>query len=80
MDVETAKAQLALAETEAAYLEAKSAFQADQTAAKKKAFKKAQAALVAARDDWRENHRTPPDGPGDGTVAPAPVEASLEVK
>jgi len=78
MNVATAKAQLSLAETSEEYLEAKAAYQADPE--KKPAFLKAQSKLVAARDDWRNNHRTAPSGEGDGTAQPDAVSASLEVK
>lgn len=77
MNVPEAEAQLALAKTEDKYREAKTAYQAD--AKKKPAFIKARNALVAARDEWRNNWRTSSDGPGDASVAPAPVSASLEV-
>ncbi len=77
MKVETAKAQLALAQAEDKYRKAKIAYQKD--AKKKPAFVKTRTALVDARNEWRNNWRTAPDGPGDAAVSPAPVTASLEV-
>ena len=77
MDVEHAEAQLALAKAGDTYRKAKAAYQSD--AKKKPAFVKARGALMAARDEWRNNWRTAPDGPGDAAVSPAPVTASLEV-
>ena len=76
MNVEMAEAQLALAKAEAAYLEAKSAY---QDGGDKAPFKKAQARLVAARDTWRNDYRSAPSGPGDAAVSPDPVSVSLEV-
>ncbi len=80
MNVETAQAQLGLAEASEAFLAAKLAYQADAKkldnpadSEKKPAFVEARDALVAARNDWRENYRTAPDGPGDGTANPEPV-------
>ncbi len=73
MNVDEAKAQLALAEAGENYRAAKAAYKADPK--KRPAFVKARDALVAARDDWRTNHRTG----GPGTANPAPVSASLEV-
>ncbi len=74
MKVETAEAQLALAKAEDQYRKAKIAYQKD--AKKKPAFVKARTALVKARNEWRNNWRTAPDGPGDAAVSPAPVTAS----
>ncbi len=77
MNVATAEAQLALAKAGEKYRAAKVAYQKD--AKKKPAFVKAQNVLVAARDDWRNNHRVLPDGPGDAAATPAPVDVSLGV-
>ena len=65
MNIEKAEAQLVWAKAEEAYLEAKAAYRSGGDRA---AYKKAQAKLVAARDDWRNNYRTAPSGPGDATV------------
>ncbi len=77
MNVDEAKAQLALAEAGARYRRAKAAYQDDPK--KKAAFVKARSALVAIRDDWRTNWRVSPNGPGDAVVTPEPVSASVEV-
>lgn len=77
MNVEQAKAQLTLAEASAKYLAAKAAYQ--ENAGKKAAFVKTRTALLAARDDWRNNYRTVPTGPGDAAASPTPVDVSLEV-
>ncbi len=80
MDVETAEAQLEYARTAEAFRAAKLAYQVDVAeladpadSEKKPAFVEARDALVAARNDWRNNYRTAPDGPGDGTANPEPV-------
>jgi len=77
LDVETAKAQLATVEAAEKYRAAKLAYQKDPK--KKPAFVKARTAHVEATNNWRNNYRTVPDGPGDGTAAPAPITTSLEV-
>ncbi len=86
MDVETAEAQLEYARTAEEYRAAKLAYQVDAAeladpadSEKKPAFVKARDALVAARDDWRNNYRTAPDGPGDGTANPDPLSVSVVV-
>jgi len=76
MDVDTAKAQLALAETRVKYLEAKAAYFEDMSDEKAKAvYRKLADEYVAVRDNWKLNFRTAPNGPGDGTVAPEPLKA-----
>ena len=77
MNVETAKAQLAMAEASEKYRKAKAAYQADSK--KKPAFVKARSLLVDVRNEWRVNHRTAPNGPGDASASPAPINALLEV-
>ena len=77
MDVETAEAQLALAKAGQEYREAKAVYRADPD--EKPAFVEARDVLLAARNDWRENYRTAPDGPGDGTADPEPVSVSVVV-
>ena len=79
MNVEEAEAQLAFAKAKAKFADAKEAYHADPTAENKPAFRKAQKALVAARNEWRINWRKSPDGPGDGVADPDPVGASVEV-
>ena len=85
MDVETAQAQLDYATTGEKYRAAKTAFQADvangadpKKSKKLSAFVKARTAHVEATDNWRNNYRTAPDGPGDGTAAPETV--TMKVK
>ena len=85
MDVETAKAQLKTVEAAEKYRAAKAAFQADvadgadpQKSKKRPAFIKARAAHVEATNDWRQNYRTAPAGPGDVTVSPEPVTMRVE--
>jgi len=69
MSVEAAQAALDLAKAEDAWLKAKKA-------GKKNAeYEKAQAAVIAARDNYRNNHRMP----GPGSANPNPVSMSLEV-
>ena len=68
MDVETAQAQLDYAKTGEKYRAAKLAYQKDSK--KKPAFVRARNAHVKATNNWRNNHRVAPDGPGDGTVNP----------
>lgn len=70
MSVETAEAALTLAKAEQAWLDAKKSGKKDDK------YLKAQAAVIAARDDWRTNHRES----GPGTATPAPLNVSLEVK
>ncbi len=77
MNVEEAEAQLEYARTAEEYRAAKLAYQVDLE--KKPAFVEARDALVAARNDWRNNYRTAPDGPGDGTADPEPVNVSVAV-
>ena len=87
MKVEKAEAQLVLAKADEAYLEAKLAYQKDAAtlanpadSEKKPAFVEARDVLVAARNDWRENYRTAPNGDGDGTATPDPVSIAVTVK
>ena len=84
-DVETAQARLNYAKSGEKYRAAKQAFQADvgdgadpKKSKKLPAFAKARTAHVKATDDWRNNHRTAPDGEGDGTVGPEPVTLTVE--
>lgn len=69
MSVEEAEARLALEKVEAAWVKAK------QSGKKDAAYLKAQAALLEARDTYRNNYRTG----GPGTASPAPLSVSLEV-
>ena len=55
MNVDKAEALLALAEAEEAFLVEKAAYRKDPK--RKPAYKKAEARLVAARDEWRLNWR-----------------------
>ena len=87
MDVETAQAQLDYARTAEAYRAAKLAYQVDAAelanpadSEKKPAFVEARDALLAARNDWRNNYRTAPDGPGDGTASPDTLTVPIGVK
>jgi len=81
MDVKTAKAQLALAEADEAYLAAKTAYHAipreERTKKQRAAYHKAQQNFAKVRDNWRLNFRTAPSGPGDGTVSPKPHGVKL---
>lgn len=73
MDVATAKAQLALAETREKFLEAKALHFEDPSNKKNKAaYRKLADEYVKVRDNWKVNYRVAPDGPGDGTVQPEP--------
>ena len=78
MDVETAEAQLVLAKAGQEYRKAKAVYRADSD--EKPAFVEARDVLLAARNDWRNNYRTAPDGPGDGTADPDPVSVVVAVK
>jgi len=79
MDVDMAKAQLDLAEAEADLAETKAAFHNDPDDKKlRAAFVKSKGRVVEARDEWRNNWRTAPNGPGDATADPDPVTASGE--
>lgn len=81
MDVKTAKAQLVLAEASEKYLAAKASYQDDpDNTQKKKTLVKTRDVLVTTRDDWRNNHRVVPDGPGDAAVSPEPVTATTSVE
>ena len=75
MNVEEAEAQLVLAKAGEEYREAKIVFQADPD--EKPAFVAARDVLLAARNDWRENYRTAPSGPGDGTADPDTVTVPI---
>ncbi len=84
MDVETAQAQLDYAKTGEKYRAAKLAYQVDAAeladpadSKKKPAFIKARAAHIAATDNWRNNYRVAPDGPGDGTASPDTVTVPI---
>lgn len=79
MDVATAKAQLVEAEAREALQTAKVAYQKKPSDANKAKLRAAQAEMIEARNHWRNNFRKAPDGPGDGTASPAPVEASIGV-
>ena len=87
MNVETAQAQLDYATAAEVYRAAKLAYQADAKkldnpadSEKKPAFVEARDVLVAVRNDWRENYRTAPDGPGDGTANPDTLTVPIGVK
>ena len=77
MDVETAKAQLETVEAAEKYRAAKIVYQKDSSMKNKTAFVKARTAHVEATNNWRDNYRTAPDGPGDGTVAPEPATMTV---
>ena len=77
MNVDEAKAQLALAKASQNYRESKAAYREDES--KRAEFVEARDELVAVRDDWRNNWRTAPDEPGDATAAPDPASVSLEM-
>lgn len=78
MSVAKAEAALALAKAEAAFLEAKLAYQTNPK--KKAAYQKATEVLVAARDEWRKNWRHLDLVEHGGWIAnPDAVSASLKV-
>lgn len=79
MSVEAAEAQLRLVQTREEFLQAKTAYLEDKTdEAAKAAYRDAADSYVEVRDEWKLNHRVAPDGPGDATVGPAPLEASTK--
>ena len=70
MNVKEAEAQLVEAKAGAAHRAAKEAYREDPTKGNKTKKRKTALTLEHARQDWRDNYRKAPDGPGDGTAAP----------